>query len=174
MSVARVINSVSFSNQFTLNSVITGFGDPTVISADFAENVSIPGNGASNIFSFNGNGSPQFMAKWSGLITLVSGALSLDLTNLTDRFLGTVTMATLKLQAWQLYGTPTNANPITAQVGASNGYTGLNGRLTVGPGDYGTIGPIQTVNGVAVDSSHKTIDFSGTGAQTCQLVMLFG
>ena len=169
MSVIRTINSIGYSNLITINSIISGFTDPT--QSNIQDNIS-EGSGQWN---FNGTTGPVVTAKYSGLITLSTGAFTLDLTNLTDFFLGSgITMSGLKLRFWQLFGSTTNANAITAQVGASNGYTGLNGKIVVGPGDYGSIGPIQAVNGVSIDGTHKTIDFSGTGAQTCQIVALFG
>lgn len=167
MAVSRAINSIGYSNYITINSIISGFSDPT--AQNLQENTSEGGQ-----WNFNGTTGPSATLKYSGLVTLSAGAFTLDLTSLTDLFLGSVSMSGKKLRFWQLFGSLGNANAITAQVGGTNGYTGLGGHLVVGPGDYGQIGPIQDANGIAVSGSLKTIDFSGTGAQTAQIVMLFG
>ena len=161
MSSSRTVNSKLFQNTLSIGSSISENTDPT--SSGIGETTSIGGQ-----FRY-----PNATAKWSGQIILSGGMFTLDLTALIDAYLGAVTMTGLKLMHWQMVADTANTAAITAQSGATNGYTGLKGHFNLSANDNGAIGPINS--GVAVDSTHKTIDFaSSMGAAKAILVMLFG
>ena len=166
MTITRTLKSVQFSNQITTNEVVTYSGDPTVSANGQPQAAQLGG-----VYRYDGNAGPLANYSFHGQITLSSGAFTLDLTALPDAQLGTVSMAGKKLIHWEMVGVAANVNPITAQQGASNGFTGLNGTITVGPNDICAHGPINVP--VTVASGVKTIDFSGTGAQQANILLLF-
>jgi len=113
----------------------------------------------------------------AGRLTLSSGSGTLDLTALPGRTADEVVDGTgLKLQLLILHAKSDNANPITATKGASNGY-GLNAAggtwtMTLDPDTTG----VRFLKDAApdIDSTHKTIDVSGTGSQVLDYEIVMG
>jgi hypothetical protein len=102
---------------------------------------------------------------------------TLDLTALPGRTADEVVDGTgLKLQLLILHNRSTNANKITITKGASNGIglAASNDTWTL------TLSPDQTVGlylkdaGPDIDSTHKTIDVSGTGSQVLDYEIVMG
>lgn len=107
-------------------------------------------------------------------LTLSSGLGSIDLTALPDPDLGTVDFTGLRVQQMLLFNPTTNANDISVAKGASNGYTGLGSAYgeTLAPGGYS----VRCTNDRApdIDSSHRILDVTGTGAQVLKVQITAG
>lgn len=106
------------------------------------------------------------------LYAMVAGALSLDLRALRTVAGGSGDGNGLKVQGF--YFKNLGANIMTIVAGASNGYLifGTAGSVIVPPG--GCI-CISLADGSAdVDATHKTIDVSGTSAQTFECAVILG
>lgn len=120
---------------------------------------------------------PAVSATASFLVTLSSGAATIDLTALTGLNSATVNGTNLQVRAIKFRSPSSNANVITVKKGASNGYQigmadGANAfNVSIPPG--GDFSCYLAANGVVISSSAKTLDVSGTGSQTleCQVVM---
>ena len=106
---------------------------------------------------------------------LTAGAATIDFTALTGTNGATVTGSTKKVIAYIMTNPATNANSITITTGASNGLTifGASGRHVLQPGQslmsYDPSGLSTTI-----DATHKTVDLSGTGAQTLNVIVVMG
>ncbi len=167
MTVTRTLNSVTSINQ-------TNLSETTTDSAD-------PNNSQSSAFvqgtqrRYDGTTGPIVTKAYHRKITLVAGAATLDLTALVDTDL-TIDMTGLKLREMFLVSDSANANSITVQPGASNGYTGwgigTQGLILGTANDEHKLGPLY--GGIAVDGTHKNIDIVGTGTQKVFVSMLFG
>lgn len=116
---------------------------------------------------------------WNGLVTLTAGAATLDMTALARTGLSTLDATTYKLWLAWFFATAANTHLVTIVPGASNGYgtADIGAGLSLKPGSQQMIGPLQTgttVNSIAVDSTHKNIDFaSSMAAATVQVILLF-
>jgi len=120
--------------------------------------------------TLNATSTPAVTQIWGGDIALIAGAKTLDLTALTATNQPTLDMTGLHLRAALFVSDSANANSIQIATGASNGYT------------LGTIilptakdrSMIVRYGSIAVDSSHKTLDMSGTLVQIMSMILLFG
>lgn len=166
MTVTRTLTNINSVTQTNIN-------ESTVDSAD-------PGNTQSSNFvqgssyKYDGTSGPAATKAFHRLLTLSSGALTIDLTALVDTDL-TIDMTGLHLRELYAISATANANSITLKPGASNGYTGwvgTNGIILATANDQNKLGPLY--GQIAVDGTHKTIDISGTGAQQVYLSLLFG
>ena len=106
-------------------------------------------------------------------IALSSGAKTVDLTSLQDINGGTVSASSKKLRAL-LLGNPSGNAAMTFTVGGTNGYTALGASFVI------VLQPKQKIlayleDGAAtIDSTHKTIDVTGTGSQSFEIAAVFG
>lgn len=144
-----------------------GNGDVDSYSNVFLKNVKPGVLTASGLrtdeLTFTTPASPTFTAGTSisitdGLEVLSSGAVTLDMTA-SPISGGTKTPAYVCL-----LNPATNANAITIAVGATNGYTGFSGPAlpqTLAPGASVTLRGTT-----ALSSTNKTLDITGTGAQS--------
>lgn len=100
---------------------------------------------------------------------------TLDLTAIPDDINGTIDGTGLKVAFLRFEATSTNANTLGFANGASNGYR-LNATTTAWS-DSLVAGQVwqRELNGAGdtIGSTHKSIDFSGTGVQTikCHIVL---
>jgi hypothetical protein len=105
---------------------------------------------------------------------LSAGAASIDLTALTGTNGAAVDFSGLKVQYFKFKNPSTNANAITVEAGASNGY------LLGGTGWTFELQPGAEIGGFANDASPdvsgstKTIDLSGTGTQALEVSLVAG
>lgn len=153
--------SISFSVQKSVSN-----SDPTASSPSLQLNLKAPS------VTWNASTTPNGLDAWSGHVVLTSGAATIDLTNLTQSGLSTVINATgNKLRAIMVMPDSTNVNPISVATGASNGYPSIG---TVSVLNAGDVLVRRTTQSVAVSSSLKTLDFAGTGAQGCEVLLVFG
>ena len=105
---------------------------------------------------------------------LSGGVASIDLRNLSGTNGRVIDLNGLKVQVVKFKAKATNANPLTVTVGASNGYllAGAAWKVVLQPGQevlfYG--------NEAAPDvgATAKTIDLSGTGSQSVEVVIIAG
>lgn len=165
MTVSRTLNQIFLTGTINLQETITNTADP---SAKKTVMTNIGGQ-------FKFDTAPILATKaYHQLVSLSTGALTLDLTALVDSDL-TQDMSGLALLLMIAVADSANANPFTIKPGASNGYTGWvnsNGVLLTTANDMNIIGPLY--GGIDVDGTHKTIDLAGTGSQKVNLLMLFG
>lgn len=106
-----------------------------------------------------------------------SGAATLDLTSLTGAGDNgtTVDLTGLKVQVAYFEAPASNANPVTIEPGASNGYEllGSDFKITLQPGQKA--GPFWLNNAApTVGSSAKNLDITGTGSQHLYVTLLGG
>jgi len=141
-------------------------GDPT------AGLVTVPQNLGNVAQTWDASTNPNGLDSWSGLVAMTAGTATIDLTALAQAGLSTTVNATgLKLRAIEVQASPGNAAPIEVQPGASNGYPSVGTISALGPGD---IAVKTTSSAVAVDSTDKTITITGTGTDSCELLLVFG
>lgn len=98
---------------------------------------------------------------WSGTVTLTAGALTLDMTALTRSPLATVDLTGLEILAIHIKAASTNTQLVTIVPGASNGYTALGLGLSLLASNEAVI---HMPTGVAIDSTHKTLDLASAYA----------
>lgn len=166
MTITRTLNSITSYNQ-------TDIQETTVNTADPAS-TQITSTQQGGLSQYNGTSGPVATQAYHQLITLAAGVYTLDLTAMVD---GGVTIDASGLALREIFAIAdsANANPIVIKPGASNGYTGwvgTNGLLLTTANDANKLGPLY--GGIAVDGTHKTIDFSGTGTQKVLISLLFG
>lgn len=145
--------------------------DPTATNPTIQMNLGKINNAAFNI-GWSSTSSPDGEDAWSGQVALVAGVATIDLTNLTQTGLSVPVDATgKKVRAICVLADSGNANVIAIGVGASNGYTGIGTISALNPGNMA----IHTCQGsIAVDGTHKTLDFAGTGTQKLDILIVFG
>lgn len=107
------------------------------------------------------------------LLTLSSGAATIDLRALVGTNGGAVDLNGLKIQIVRVKNL--GANPMVIKAGASNGHTGVIGGTT---GETIPTGGIymkySNDQGDDVDATHKTWDVTGTGSQTAEVTIVAG
>ncbi len=109
-------------------------------------------------------------------VTLDPTTHTLDLTAIPDDVNGTFDGTGLKVNFLRFHATATNANTIVVSNGASNPYR-LDATTTAWSE---TLAPDQVAQrelkaaGDVIGSSHKTIDFAGTGVQTVEVHIALG
>lgn len=166
MTNTRALTSKAATNAISLRELITYGTDPTITTLR-------PSIDVGQSWDFDGVNGPLVTEWWHGLVTLTAGAATLDLTALVDALTSLpVDMTGLKLKCLHLQATAGNANAITFEPGATDGYTGWGLGEVLNGGDHR--GPSICTGGIAVDATHKIIDVSGTGTQSVRVVLLFG
>lgn len=168
MTVSKTLGSIQLTNTVSIGETIAYSGDPT-FSGDLTGTVA-----AGTAWRMDGTAGKSVTKTWHGLVALVSGTKTLDLTSLTDAVLGTVDMTGLKLRFLHAVATSGNTAAISIAPGASNGLTGWVGSagMLLQPGD--SRGPDLFTGGIAIDATHKDIDLAGTGTESVTLIMGFG
>lgn len=167
MTISREIITATFDSTVNVTEKTTNSLDPTLPNGQTGTVKS------GRSYNFTGSG-PVATKAFHGTVPLVAGALTLDLTALVDPTIADpIDMTGLKLKFLQVIADSGNANAITIAPGASNGYTGWVGAdgLSLNASDQEML--VRNA-GIAVDSTHKTLDLAGTGTQSATLVMLFG
>jgi hypothetical protein len=124
-----------------------------------------------------GAGSTPPATKYSaGSKALSSGSATIDLTSLPDAngTAGAVTLTGLKLAVAKFRNKSTNANAMTIVFGASNPCTSLGAafNVTLQPGEELTYRGKDLA--ADIDSTHKTFDVTGTGAQVLEFEFVAG
>lgn len=123
-------------------------------------------------FTLNSGSTPPVTLQAQFLLTLSSGAGTIDLRNLVGTNGAAVDGNGLKVQVLRFKNL--GANAMTLTFGASNpaDLLGATGVLKVWPGGHVQI---FTNDGPAdIDGTHKTIDVSGTGSQTAEVTVIMG
>lgn len=125
-------------------------------------------------YNLNSSTSPDAELVYMGLQSLSGGALTIDLTALTDSEGNTIASTGKKVRAILAKGTSTNAGAITIAVGASNGYElgGSAFSVDIDASDwflafFGTHAP-------DIAAGAKTLDCSGTTTESFKLIIVFG
>lgn len=167
MTAAIVLNAVLCQSAINIDESLTDTIDPTIPS------VPVPSStGAKYVFGTNADAATK---TFHGEVTLVAGVATLDLTALVSAYVGSRSMTGLKLLLFYAQADEANTNPVTIVPGAVNPYTGWATGLIVNPGDPQLLGPLKKANQIAVDGTHKTIDFaSAMAAAKVTIVMVFG
>lgn len=110
---------------------------------------------------------------WRGIVALVAGEASLDLTDLPG-IQDAITLAGLKVQAAQLRAPVGNTGAITIEPADSDGFPigGTGAVIVVPPGGEVTM---YTPEGTPdVGASASDVDISGTGTDSIEIVLLAG
>ena len=119
--------------------------------------------------TLNASSTPPATKKASALITLTAGAYTLDLSTMTDAS-GAAIGYGLRVQLIRIKNL--GANPMTFAEGASNGLALACGSIVVPAGGIDQI----FLNDAAPDmaAGDRTLDVTGTGAQTAEITVVFG
>lgn len=161
--------TASISGSLTINASVSKSvttNDPTATPPSLTLSIGNLSN------SWNSTSTPNGLDAWSGLVTMTSGTATIDLTSLTQAGLaGTISMSGFKMRYIQVQPSTGNAAPISVAVGASNGYPSFGTIAVLNPGDMAAR---TTVLAIAVDGTHKTIDITGTGADSMEILVVFG
>lgn len=119
--------------------------------------------------TLNAGSTPAGTKTANFILTLTTGAATIDLTNLSGLNGAVVTGLALKIQIIRIKNL--GANAMTFVAGASNGYV-LASTIVVPPSG---VAMIYGAGGMAaVGASTKNIDVSGTGSQTAEITIIFG
>lgn len=103
------------------------------------------------------------------LMTLATGAYTIDLRALTGTNGAAVDGNGLRLNIFRIKNL--GANDMTFATGASNGYT-IGAGILIPPG---AVAEFMYADGLSdIDSTHKTIDVTGTGSQTAEITIVMG
>lgn len=133
-------------------------------------------SGLNSASDLNASSTPPATKYSAGTKTLSSGSATVDLTSLPDEngTAGAVTLTGLKLALVKLRNKSDNANAMTVAVGASNGCTSLGAdfSITLQPGEEIAYKGMDLA--ADVDSTHKTFDVTGTGAQVLEFEFVAG
>lgn len=118
---------------------------------------------------------PAVTKVYSATRALSGGALTIDLTSMTGPDGLTITFDGLEVQLVKILATSTNTGSLRVKIGASNGYR-IFGNSTSDATLFagGCIMCFQNNGGQAVSSTTKTIDFSGTGTDGFQILIVAG
>jgi hypothetical protein len=168
MANTRTLNSKTITNAVSLRETIVYDTNPMVTTLKPVSNLG-------RTWNMDGTTGPAVTAWWEGEVTMTAGALSLDLTALTDAVSGlTVDMTGKKIRSMWLFAPTGNAGAITIKPHVTDGYTGWTstGGQVLSAGDYR--GPDIFLGGIAVDATHKILHVTGTGTDKLRLVLLFG
>lgn len=147
--------------------------DTTLAPAASASNRKITHDQYNWSGTLNSGTTPPATDVLSFVKALSAGAATIDLTAITHEG-RTIDGTGKKVQIFKARNKPTNANPITIQPGASNGYdlAGASSKIVLNPGDHVMLYCHDTAPDIA--SGDKTIDLSGTGAQELELEIVLG
>lgn len=164
MTVTTSINaSMTISMQSNKSQ---NLGDPTAGVVSQQQNLGTISS------SWAPNSTPNGKDSWSGSVVMSSGTATIDLTSLTQLGLSTaVDMTGLKLRAIKFLAPVGNAATVEIQPGASNGYSSVGIVSAIAPGDGGARTALAAT---AVSPTNKTITVTGTGADSVELLMIFG
>lgn len=105
---------------------------------------------------------------WSGTVSLSGGVLTLDMTALTRSPLATVDLTGLKILAVHAKAVSTNTQLVTMKPGAVDGYSTLGLGISLLAGQECLF---HLPSGVAVDATHKNLDFASAMA-TAQVYLV--
>lgn len=102
---------------------------------------------------------------------LTAGAATIDLTALPGAGGSTFSATGKRLRYIKVRNPSANANPISIEEGASNGYA-LGATISLAPGQWAAIWLDGDAD--AVGGSDKTLDLAGTGSQALDVFLIFG
>lgn len=126
----------------------------------------------------NATSTPSVSDVSSDTVALVAGAKTIDFTNLPLVGGGTLNASTgsLKPVAVLISNPAANTGAITVAKGATNGYTGFGASFShvIQPGGSVCSYTAKHANVTAVSGTNKTLDFSGTGTESFNLIIIFG
>ena len=134
-------------------------------------------NGINQGGTLNATSTPAATKQSYFTITMTAGAATLDLTAIPGLNVNeTIDGTGLKVRLLQFYAPATNANPVTAAKGGSNGYgltaAGTTWSIPLDP-DTSAARWCNT-SAPTIGSGAKTIDITGTGSQTIQVSIVLG
>jgi len=127
-----------------------------------------------DVIKLHSGSTPDAELVYSGNVALTIGAATLDLKDITNAEGDTIVTEGKTIRAIKVKATSTNANALTLTEGASNGYElfGDGWTIALEAGDHflAYLGS----NAPAISDTVKTIDLSGTGAQSVDVIIVFG
>lgn len=113
------------------------------------------------VTSLSDSSTPPATASGKAQVNLTAGAATLDLTAVATLDGRTVNLTGLKLRTLKVSALSGNTHDLTVAKGASNGYTGLGSSFSMTVHAGGQIASYDGGNGVAVNSTVKTLDLTG-------------
>lgn len=120
------------------------------------------------------NTTPDAELVYKKTLALTAGALTIDLTALTNTLGETIATTGKKVRAIAIVPTSTNTGALTFTEGSSNGYElgGNTWKYALTAGQYFMVYCDADTPDVAAGA--KTIDVTGTGTETFDILIIFG
>jgi len=184
MPNTRTLNSFVLNNSLKVNETTT-IVDPTMVGP-------LPGvAGLGNQYNLNGTSTPPVGYTWHNQVVLVPGSSSssgsspsssssgggvsgsylMDLMNLPDPVLGSVSGNGNPVTVMHWDAMRTNKGPIIVQPGTGNGYSGWGLGLILYPGDIDNLMKNGTPN---VSSTSRYLLLTGTAGDAIDVCIAFG
>jgi len=111
---------------------------------------------------------------YMGTFTLSSGTVTIDLKALTNAEGDTIVTESKKVRAIMARAAAANTGSFTIADGASNGYQMFGNGFTIALNDANWFLSYLGADAPAISDSAKTLDCSGTGSETCLVIIVFG
>lgn len=164
--------TVTWANEVTvketLSTGVTGASNPIINHNAF----NAPKSGESEISTLTASTTPAAAKVAEGNLALTAGAYTIDLTNLTGTNGASVTFNGLTVRNILIRNK--GAASMTFAKGASNGYPGFGSSFSVTIPPGGVMSIYNHTLSSAVGGSAKTIDVTGTGTQTFDIIVTAG
>ncbi len=163
---------MALSLRYDMNLKIT---DPYALGLDNVEDANLIHTLGTIGGTLSSNSSVPITKPWSDNVAMTAGAVTLDFTALDQVNLPVVNATGLKLQLFIFRNLSANSNTITIKDGATNGYDifgDSSGQITLNPGEVEMRFCNESLEDVS--ATVKTIDITGTGTETLEVVMAFG
>jgi len=155
----------TYNGGLTVREVITtdveAAESPTIINDQFNRNTTL-----------SATTTPAVTKSINRTLAMTSGALTIDLTSLVGAGGVAVDFTGLKVRCIKVQNPSTHTLSVAS--GASNGYTVSSGTWKFQAPVGGEGQAYWADGGIAVDSSHKTIDIAGTGSDTVNIQLVAG
>lgn len=165
MAVQLDYNSTIKATETLSSGLLTGNSDVTVVH-----------DAMTTIKTLNASSTPAVTKTFEFTATLSGGAVTIDLTSLTGTngvTGGTITG--LNVIAVKFKAPTTNTAAFYVNAGASNGNTALGTAFKVAISPGGEVLAYSANGALAeVDATHKTWDCTGTGTETCNIIVVAG
>lgn len=164
--------TVTWSNDVTvaetLTSGVTGASNPIIRHNGF----NAPKSGEAEVATLTASTTPAATKVAEGNLALTAGAYTIDLTSLTGTNGASVTFNGLTVRNILIRNK--GAAAMTFAKGASNGYTGFGSAFSITIPSGGVMSLYTHTLSGAVGGSSKTIDVTGTGTQTFDIIVTAG
>lgn len=154
---------------------LTTVETPTVGVPAIASNQTITQNQFNTTLNLSAGSTPPVSASSKEQLTMASGAIAIDLTNLVALGGAVLNCNGSRVRMAKFKSPKTNSNPMTVSVAGSNGYTGFGANFNCTIPVGGEVTYYDGGAGGAVNSTNKALAIAGTGnTDVCQVEIVIG